>query len=61
VTTLDGAVVTTSYSANTTTVTDQAGKTRRSSTDGLGRLIRVDEPDSSGKATDFKNKDDQHQ
>jgi uncharacterized protein RhaS with RHS repeats len=48
VTTLDGAVVTTTYSANATTVTDQAGKTRRSITDGLGRLIRVDEPDSSG-------------
>ena len=48
VTTSDGAVVTTSYSGSATTVTDQAGKTRRSITDGLGRLIRVDEPDSAG-------------
>jgi RHS repeat-associated protein len=41
-------VVTTTYSGNTSTVTDQAGKKRRSVTDGLGRLIGVDEPDSSG-------------
>ncbi|HYE74520.1 MAG TPA: hypothetical protein VEF04_14370, partial [Blastocatellia bacterium] len=39
--------VTTSYDANTTTVTDQANKKRRSVMDGLGRLVRVDEPDSS--------------
>lgn len=36
------------YDANFTTVTDQAGKVRRSMTDGLGRLSRVDEPDASG-------------
>jgi RHS repeat-associated protein len=36
--------VTSSYSANSTTVTDQAGKQRRSFTDALGRLIQVDEP-----------------
>jgi len=47
-TTNDGAVVTTTYSDNAATVTDQAGKTRRSITDGLGRMIRVDEPNSSG-------------
>src|SRR5262249_24419895 len=41
-----GAVVT-AYSGNATTVTDQAGKVRRSITDGLGRLIRIDEPDSN--------------
>ena len=40
--------VTTAYDANFTTVTDQAGKVRRSMTDGLGRLSRVDEPDGSG-------------
>ena len=40
--------VLTSYDANFTTVTDQAGKVRRSMIDGLGRLIRVDEPDASG-------------
>ncbi|MGA7784832.1 MAG: RHS repeat-associated core domain-containing protein [Candidatus Acidiferrales bacterium] len=36
--------VTTAYSGNTVTVTDQAGKQRKSYTDGLGRLIEVDEP-----------------
>ncbi len=41
VTTPDSAVVTTSYSGNTVTVTDQAGKQRRSVTDGLGRLTQV--------------------
>lgn len=39
--------ITTAYSANFTTVTDQAGKVRRSMVDALGRLIRVDEPDAS--------------
>src|ERR1044072_8569103 len=39
---------TTAYDANATTVTDQAGKVRRSVADGLGRLSRVDEPDSNG-------------
>ncbi len=48
VTTPDTAVITTSYSGNTVTVSDQAGKLRRSVTDGLGRLARVDEPDSNG-------------
>jgi len=40
-TTPDNAVVSTSYSANTVTVTDQADKKRKSVTDGLGRLIEV--------------------
>lgn len=40
--------VATAYDANATTVTDQAGKLRRSITDGLGRLSRIDEPDASG-------------
>ena len=40
--------VTTAYDANFTTVTDQAGKVRRSMVDALGRLVRVDEPDGSG-------------
>jgi RHS repeat-associated protein len=44
VTTSDNAVVRTDYSGNQTTVTDQAGKPRRSLTDALGRLTRVDEP-----------------
>jgi RHS repeat-associated protein len=34
--------------ANTSTVTDQAGKQRRSITNGIGQLVRVDEPDDSG-------------
>ena len=37
----------TAYDAEYTTVTDPAGKKRRSRLDGLGRLVRVDEPDSS--------------
>ena len=44
----DDAEVETAYDANFTTVTDQAGKVRRSMVDGLGRLVRVDEPNSSG-------------
>jgi RHS repeat-associated protein len=36
------------YDAEFTTVTDQASKVRRSMVDGLGRLLRVDEPDSGG-------------
>jgi RHS repeat-associated protein len=54
VTTPDSAVVTSAYSGSTSTplasvvtVTDQAGKLRRSLTDALGRLVRVDEPDTS--------------
>ncbi|HKC66041.1 MAG TPA: RHS repeat-associated core domain-containing protein, partial [Pyrinomonadaceae bacterium] len=39
--------VTTSYDANYTTVTDQAGKQRRSVTNATGQLVRVDEPDAS--------------
>ncbi len=41
VTTPDNAVVTTSYSGNSVTVTDQIGKARKSVTDALGRLIQV--------------------
>ncbi len=37
--------VTTVYAGPTVTVTDQAGKVRKSETDALGRLIRVWEPD----------------
>jgi RHS repeat-associated protein len=33
-----------SYSGNTVTVTDPAGKTRKNYTDALGRLVEVDEP-----------------
>jgi RHS repeat-associated protein len=41
VTTSDSAVVSTSYLANNTTVTDQSGKQRMSVSDALGRLIKV--------------------
>ncbi|MGE3468657.1 MAG: hypothetical protein AB7J13_17200, partial [Pyrinomonadaceae bacterium] len=41
-------VVDTQIDANAVTVTDQASKVRRSITDGLGRLSRVDEPTTSG-------------
>jgi RHS repeat-associated protein len=47
VTTPDNAAVSTSYSGNSVTVTDQAGKRRRSIMDALGRLVRVDEPDGN--------------
>ncbi len=40
----------TAYNAEYTTVTDPAGKTRRSRLDGLGRLVRVDEPTGSPPA-----------
>jgi RHS repeat-associated protein len=39
--------MTTAYNANLTTVTDQTGKVRRSLTNGLGQLARVDEPDGN--------------
>ncbi|MGB7069748.1 MAG: RHS repeat-associated core domain-containing protein [Pyrinomonadaceae bacterium] len=40
-------IATTDIDANATTVTDQAGKQRRSIENGLGQLIRVDEPDKN--------------
>ena len=40
----------TAYEGEYTTVTDPAGKTRRSRLDGLGRLVRVDEPTGSPPA-----------
>lgn len=48
VTTPDGAVVTSSYSGSQVTVTDQAGKQRRSVSDGLGRLTQVVEDPTTG-------------
>ncbi|QQS32776.1 MAG: RHS repeat-associated core domain-containing protein [Acidobacteriota bacterium] len=57
VTTPDNAVVETDYDLATSggqigtvvTVTDQAGKQRRSITNSLGQLIRVDEPNDAGQ------------
>ena len=42
-------MVKTAYSGNIVTVTDQAGKQRRSVTNALGQLIRVDEPNEAGQ------------
>lgn len=44
--------VTTVYNAEFTTVTDQSLKVRRSRVDGLGRLVRVDEPDADSGSLD---------
>jgi RHS repeat-associated protein len=46
VTQADGSLLKTAYCGNTTLVTDEAGHWRRSTVDGLGRLIEVDEPNS---------------
>jgi RHS repeat-associated protein len=40
--------VQTNYAGSVTTVTDQAGKQRREVRDGLGRVIRLQEPDANG-------------
>jgi uncharacterized protein RhaS with RHS repeats len=48
ITTPDNAVVSTTYSGNTATVTDQAGKDRQSATDALGRVIQVVEDPGTG-------------
>jgi YD repeat-containing protein len=48
VTTPDGAVVSTAYSGNQLTVTDQSGRQRRSVSDALGRLAQVTEDPTTG-------------
>ena len=54
VTTPDNAAVTTSYSGNQVTVTDQAGKARRSVSDALGRLTQVvEDPNYSAHVTNY--------
>lgn len=54
VTTPDGSAVTTSYLGNSATVTDQAGKARKSVTDGLGRLVSVyEDPSGLNYQTDY--------
>ncbi|MFN0141274.1 MAG: RHS repeat domain-containing protein, partial [Pyrinomonadaceae bacterium] len=45
----DNAEVLTAYSGNSVTVTDQALKQRRSITNALGQLKRVDEPNDAGQ------------
>lgn len=48
-TTYDGSD--SSHNGIYTTATDQAGKTRRQKVDALGRLVRLDEPSTSGLGT----------
>ncbi|MBK8150255.1 MAG: RHS repeat protein [Acidobacteria bacterium] len=50
--TADNAKILASYYGNTVTVTDQAGAKRRSVTNAIGQLIRVDEPDADGELGD---------
>ena len=54
VTTPDNAVVLTSYNADNVTVTDQAGKARKSVTDALGRIIKLfEDPSGSNYETTY--------
>jgi RHS repeat-associated protein len=54
VTKQDGSKITTSYSGNCATVTDEAGKTRESCADGLGRMTEVIEnPGGLGYVTNY--------
>jgi RHS repeat-associated protein len=47
ITRADGSTVKMQYCGSTTLVTDEAGHWRRGTTDGLGRLVEVDEPNST--------------
>ena len=47
----DGSVSTVSYTGNCTTTTDEAGKQRKACSDGLGRLMEVDEPNPASPPT----------
>jgi YD repeat-containing protein len=50
----DGQIATTSYSGNCATVTDEAGKARKSCFDGLGRLTQVfEDPAGLNYETDY--------
>lgn len=51
----DGSLIQSTYAGTVTTVTDQAGKQRRQKTDVLGRVVRVDEPDSNGQLGDVSS------
>lgn len=51
---VDGSSISTSYSGNSVTVTDEAGKTRESFTDGLGRLTElVEDPSGLDYTTNY--------
>jgi RHS repeat-associated protein len=55
VTQADNSTIVTSYSQNCTTVTDEAGKTRKSCADGLGRLTGVwEDPTTLNYETDYQ-------
>lgn len=43
----DGSIVKTAYCGTSTLATDSSGRWRRSQTDALGRLVEVDEPNST--------------
>lgn len=47
----DGSAVRISYSGNCITTTDERGNPRKNCSDGLGRLIEVDEPNASSTGT----------
>ena len=50
----DGSTLSTSYTCNCTTVTDEAGNSRKSCVDGLGRLTGVWEaPSGLNYETDY--------
>jgi RHS repeat-associated protein len=50
----DASLIQTSYTGNSTTVTDEAGKKRTSVTDGLGRLTKVfEDPSNLNYETDY--------
>ncbi len=54
VTKADNSVATTSYTGNTTTITDEAAKKRESEIDGLGRLTTVwEDPSGLNYETDY--------
>lgn len=54
VTYADGSTISTVYSGNCTTVTDEEGKSRESCTDGLGRLATViEDPGGLGYTTSY--------
>ncbi len=51
----DDSVVATEYAGNVTTVTDEAGKKRKTTTDALGRLSQViEDPDTLNYTTDYQ-------